>query len=127
MSCRTIWPLISHCPFFARTHQFDYRVEDAGGSMSHIYSFLLVGALMFGSPAFSQPPQSRPALRVALVGLGHGPGHGFLHQYQHSPEIQIVGVVEPEGAILATAARRYGFQANQIFTDLEDMIEKVHP
>jgi predicted dehydrogenase len=94
--------------------------------MSRIHSIFLLGSLMIGSLAFAQS-QSQPPLRVAIVGLVHGHVHGFLHQYQHSPEIQIVGVVESEGAILATTARRYGFQANQIFTDLEDMIAKVHP
>jgi predicted dehydrogenase len=82
---------------------------------------------MLGSPAFSQTPQSHNSLRVAIVGLVHGHVHGFLHQYQHRPEIQIVAVVEPDAALRSAAASRYGFDASQMFADLDDMIAKVHP
>ena len=95
--------------------------------MSQIYSILVLGALMLGSPGFSHLPQSHPPLRVAIVGLVHGHVHGFLHQYQHSPEIQIVAVVEPDAALRSAAARRYGFDASQMFADLDDMIAKAHP
>jgi predicted dehydrogenase len=88
---------------------------------------VLSAAFLLAAVAFSQSTQSAPPLRVAIVGLVHGHVHGFFNQYRGTREIQVVGVVETEGAILATAARRYGFQANQIFTDLEDMIAKVHP
>ena len=94
--------------------------------MSHIPHVALLGALSLAA-AFAQTPQSPPPLRVAIVGLVHGHVHGFFNQYRGTREVQVVGVVESEGAILATAARRYGLQANQIFTDLEDMIAKVHP
>jgi predicted dehydrogenase len=89
--------------------------------------FLTVLVLSLGAAAFAQTPQSQPPLRVAIVGLVHGHVHGFFNQYRGSKDIQVVGLVEPEGSILATAARRYGFQASQIFTDLEDMITRVHP
>ena len=95
--------------------------------MSQIFHAALLGALSFAPAAFAQTPQSPPPLRVAIVGLVHGHVHGFFDQYRGGKEIQVVGLLEPEGAVLATAARRYGFQANQIFTDLEDMITKVHP
>jgi predicted dehydrogenase len=78
-------------------------------------------------PLFAQTPQSRPPLRVAIVGLVHGHVHGFLGQYQHCPEIEIVAVVEPDSKLRAAAATRYNFQASQMFADLDDMIAKAHP
>jgi predicted dehydrogenase len=95
--------------------------------MSRIHFIALVGTLVLGSTAFAEAPQSRPPLRVAIVGLVHGHVHGFLRQYQHSPEIQIVAVVEPDAALRSAASTRYGFETQQMFADLEEMIAKVHP
>ncbi len=71
----------------------------------------------------------RPGRRSesAIVGLVHGHVHGFLGQSRHSPLIEIVGIAEPDRNLLSQAATRYGFDQAQLFTDLEDMIAKVHP
>jgi predicted dehydrogenase len=74
------------------------------------------------APALAQPP-----LRVAIVGLVHGHVHGFLGQSRHSPEIEIVGVAEPDQKLLSQAGARYGFDRALLFTDLEDMLTQVHP
>ena len=71
--------------------------------------------------------ESRPPLRVGIVGLVHGHVHGFLDQSRHSPEIQIVGIAEPDAELLSNAAKRYGFPREQLFSTLEDMIAKAHP
>ncbi|HVN17336.1 MAG TPA: Gfo/Idh/MocA family oxidoreductase [Dongiaceae bacterium] len=92
--------------------------------MSRIFVALLK-TLIFATAAYAQTPQS--PLRVAIVGLVHGHVHGFLQQYQHSPEIEIVAVVEPDAQLRAAAAAKYGFDASKTFPDLEDMIAKVHP
>jgi predicted dehydrogenase len=64
---------------------------------------------------------------VGIVGLVHGHVHGFLGQSRHSPEIEIVGVAEPDRQLLDKAATRYAFDQATLFTDLEDMIAKAHP
>jgi len=61
------------------------------------------------------------------VGLVHGHVHGFLSQYQRSPEIEIVGVVELDAQLRSAASKRYGFNSSQMFADLEEMIAKTHP
>ncbi len=71
--------------------------------------------------------QVHPALRVGIVGLVHGHVHGFLEQSRHSPEIEIVGIAEPDRDLLSQAASRYGFEKTQLFTDLEELIAKAHP
>jgi len=71
--------------------------------------------------------QNRPPLRVAIVGLVHGHVHGFLQQWRHSPEIEIVAIAEPDRQLLAQAASRYGFEPSQLFTDIEEMLVKAHP
>jgi predicted dehydrogenase len=71
--------------------------------------------------------QSRPALRVGIVGLVHGHVHGFLDQSRHSPEIEIVGIAEPDQKLLSQAAARNGFGPTQLYTSLEDMLAQTHP
>ena len=71
--------------------------------------------------------QSHAPLRVGIVGLVHGHVHGFLGQYRHSPEIEIVGVAEPDPQLLSKAGTRYGFDHAMLFTSLEEMIAKTHP
>ena len=77
--------------------------------------------------AVAEMPQSHPPLRVAIVGLVHGHVHGFLKQYGRSPEIEIVGVAEPDAQLRSTAATRYHFALPQMFADVEEMILKAHP
>ena len=77
--------------------------------------------------SYTQTSPPRPPLRVGIVGLVHGHVHGFLDQSRHSPEIEIVGIAEPDRQLLSQAATRYGFDQSSLFTDLEDMIAKAHP
>src|SRR5438477_6478535 len=95
--------------------------------MSRLFQIFLLASICLATAAFAQMPPSRSPLRVAIVGLVHGHVHGFLGQYQHRVEIEIVGVVEPDSKLRAAAATRYGFQAAQMFADLDEMISKVRP
>ena len=58
-----------------------------------LFSTMFAATLAFSAPA-AQPP-----LRVGIVGLVHGHVHGFLGQSLHSPEIEIVGVTEPDAGL----------------------------
>ena len=89
-----------------------------------VLSVLLAASCLSGQSA---PVNARPPLRVAIVGLVHGHVHGFLDQSRHSPEIEIVGVAEPDQKLLSQAQTRYGFDSALLFTDLEDMLTKAHP
>lgn len=66
-------------------------------------------------------------LRVGIVGLVHGHVHGFLEHSRNSPQIEIVGVEDPDRQLLAQAAAKYGFAPSLLFSDLEEMIAKTHP
>jgi predicted dehydrogenase len=71
--------------------------------------------------------QTHRPVRVGIVGLVHGHVHGFLEQYQHSPDIEIVGVAESAPQLLSQAATRYGFDRAMLFSSLEEMISQAHP
>ena len=94
--------------------------------MIRIASLALFSTLFAATLAFSAPA-AQPPLRVGIVGLVHGHVHGFLGQSLHSPEIEIVGVAEPDPRLLAAAGTRYGFDHSLLFADLDDMLAKTHP
>jgi predicted dehydrogenase len=90
-------------------------------------SRLALLSMMAVTLSFGQAPVAHPPLRVGIVGLVHGHVHGFLGASLHSPEIQIVGVAEPDSRLLSQAATRYGFDHSLLFTDLGEMLAKAHP
>jgi glucose-fructose oxidoreductase len=90
----------------------------------------LIFAITMSAATLLSQGQAAPAqapLRVGIVGLVHGHVHGFLQQFQRSPEIQIVGVVDTDRQLLAQAASRYNFDQGVLFTSLEEMLNKTHP
>ena len=89
-----------------------------------VFTTLLILMLSSVQDSWAQP---HLPLRVGIVGLVHGHVHGFLAQSRHSPEIEIVGVAEPDATLLSRAAARYGFEPGSLFPDLETMIAKKHP
>jgi glucose-fructose oxidoreductase len=92
-------------------------------------SFLFLFLFLLASSGIlpGQTAPVHPPLRVGIVGLVHGHVHGFLGQSRHSPEIEIVGVVEPDQQLLAQAGTRYSFDRAILFTDVEEMLVKAHP
>ena len=89
------------------------------------YAFLVI--VWLTGISMAQSPAAHAPLRVGIVGLVHGHVHGFLEQSRHSPEIDIVGIAEPDRQLLSQAGVKYGFEPSQLFTDLVDMIAKTHP
>jgi hypothetical protein len=45
---------------------------------------------------------------VVIAGLVHGHASGFLEHYQHRPDLQIVGIAEPDKQLSAEYAKRFG-------------------
>src|SRR5882762_11046148 len=93
-----------------------------------VLTAMLVAGLCFVPTAFSQTQaveQHRP-FRVVIAGLVHGHASGFLEHYQHRPDLEIVGVAEPDKQLSAEYAQRFGLQEKIFYSDLEDALQKTH-
>jgi len=95
-------------------------------------SFLVSGLLLalFASlPVHGQtaPADNKTPLRVGIVGLVHGHVQGFLEHSLHNPEIEIVGVAEPDQALAAQYATKFAIDRRLLFPTLEEMIDRTHP
>jgi predicted dehydrogenase len=82
--------------------------------------FLLIAFLITCAAA---PAQTR----VAIVGLVHGHVAGFLPQLPQHPEVQLVGVSDPDAALRQKYAAKYHLDPKIFFATEEAMIEATHP
>ena len=85
------------------------------------------------APTFAANPYS--PLRVAIIGLVHGHVAGFLNGGAlvpaggalHRPDVQLVGIVEPDNELFQRYATRYHWPAAMRFENIEELASRVHP
>jgi len=66
-------------------------------------------------------------LRVALAGLVHGHAFGFFDQFQKRTDLQVIGIAEADGQLVAQFEKKYGLAPSIFYSDLEEMLKKTHP
>jgi predicted dehydrogenase len=71
--------------------------------------------------------QEKPPLRLAIAGLVHGHVSGFLRAAQGRADVRIVGVFDPDAALLRSYGEKYSIPEAARFTDLKTMIDRVTP
>jgi predicted dehydrogenase len=70
--------------------------------------------------------ESKPPVRIAIIGLVHTHVRGFLPRALASPEVQIVGIVEPNQKLVAQTAQLYKLNTNLFFSSLEELLAKTN-
>src|SRR3954463_9638879 len=86
----------------------------------------LILALLIPNAAAEQAAGDRP-LRLAIAGLVHGHVSGFLRGAQGRQDVEIVGVFDPDNALLQQYADRYKIPEAARFTNLDDMLRRTAP
>jgi glucose-fructose oxidoreductase len=66
-------------------------------------------------------------LRVAIVGLEHGHIGGFLKQFPHQKEIELVGIVDADTALAHRYQQQYQLDPHLFYTGLDAMVAARHP
>lgn len=77
--------------------------------------------------AAPQPAGDAPKLKLAIAGVVHGHVHGFMRRFKDRTNFEVVGVYEPDAALRAAFAKRYGLDDSKMFADLPALLEKVKP
>jgi len=96
--------------------------------MKHLFAIFLAGFFIMTVPmAQAQSSSETQPLRVAIAGLVHGHVAGFFERSLHRPEIQLVGIAEPDQQLASRYATQFNLDRSLLFTDLEDMLQKTHP
>ncbi|MGD0445479.1 MAG: Gfo/Idh/MocA family oxidoreductase [Edaphobacter sp.] len=86
------------------------------------FTGLFASSLIASRDATAQPP-----IRVAIVGLVHGHVQGFLHNLPSHPEIQLVGISEPDAALRQHYIDRTRLPATLFFPTEAAMLQSTHP
>ena len=89
------------------------------------FLFLLLAFSISSSPA--RGPQNTAPLRVVVAGLVHGHAAGFFHRYLHNPDLQVVGIAEPDRALFDRYAKQFGLDASLYHADLDELLTSTHP
>ncbi|MGB9464368.1 MAG: Gfo/Idh/MocA family oxidoreductase [Candidatus Acidiferrum sp.] len=74
----------------------------------------------------SGTPTAAP-LRIGIAGLVHGHVGGFLQQYLHRVDIQIVGVAEADNKLASFYESKFALAHSIFFATVDDMLEKTKP
>jgi glucose-fructose oxidoreductase len=70
---------------------------------------------------------SSPTLRVGVVGLVHGHAAGFFTANLKRPDLQIVGIAEPDRRLFDKYAQRFQLAPELYFPSVDDLIARAHP
>lgn len=84
-------------------------------------------ALVAVTVSMSGQTSSTAPLRVGIVGLVHGHVAGFFSAALDRPDIQIVGIAEPDLQVFNRYAQQYRLDPNVHFSTLDEMISRAHP
>lgn len=78
--------------------------------------------LVWVSQAFAQ----EEVLRIGVAGLNHG--HvGWVFEAHKRPDIEIVGIAEPNRELAERYIRQHGLSMDLVFASLEEMLDKTKP
>ncbi len=99
--------------------------------MSNPRFLLLLAAAALTLTTFASgqttPSANDAPLRVAIAGLVHGHVAGFLKANLHRSDIELVGIAEPDRALVAKYSAQYHINSALFFMSLEETLEKTHP
>lgn len=97
-------------------------------------AWIIAIALFATGTSFAAQPPSAP-LRVGIIGLVHGHVAGFLQGGAlvpaggalHRPDVQIVGIVEPDQQLFDSYAQRFRWSPSLHFRSIDELVARVHP
>jgi predicted dehydrogenase len=87
----------------------------------------VIVALLLTFTSASGHQRSAAPLKLAIAGLVHGHVSGFLRGAQARQDVEIVGVFEPDAALLRQYGQRYKIPEAALFTDLSAMLDRTKP
>ena len=89
------------------------------------FLFCLFLNLTFMFKADAQDAGYKP-VRIAVAGITHGHA-GFILGRKPKPDIELVGVYEPNTELARRSAKDFGINPNLFYTDMEKMLNTVKP
>jgi scyllo-inositol 2-dehydrogenase (NADP+) len=85
---------------------------------------LLFSLLVWSGAALSEPAGT--PVHLAIIGLVHDHAYGFIPLTQNRPDVELVGIVEPDQELAATYAKRFNLNSNLFYDNLQDLLAKTN-
>ncbi len=73
-----------------------------------------------------QSPISTQPVRLGIAGLSHDHVHWLMRRPEQG-DIEIVGMSEPDSALVDRYHKQYGIKKELVFASLDEMLEETHP
>ena len=67
-----------------------------------------------------------PRVRIAIVGLVHDHARGFIPNALRSPDVELVGIVEPDQKLVARYAEKYQLKSSLFHPTLEALLSQAN-
>jgi predicted dehydrogenase len=83
-----------------------------------------LGTMAAGSMALGA---DAPPLKLAMAGLVHGHAAGFLRRYQGRPDLELVGIAEPDREVAARYVKQFKIEPSLMFASLDAMLDRARP
>ena len=77
--------------------------------------------ILFAIASVANGQSNKPPVRVAVVGLSHDHAYGFFPQLRGRTEVELVGVVETNRALIEIYTRRFNLDSNLFFASLDEL------
>ncbi len=85
-----------------------------------------LGTIAAATAALGSTAAASP-LRLGMAGLVHGHAAGFLNRYRHRPDLDLVGIAEPDRAVAARYIEQFQLDAKRVYPSLDAMLEQARP
>ena len=90
-------------------------------------SSILLPTLLLAAQCVAKAQTQSVPIKVVIVGLEHGHVEGFLSSLARHPEVELVGIADPDPNLFAKYAKKYSLPQTLFFTGTDTMIEARHP
>ena len=90
------------------------------------FSVRALSSVLLAAASLAAAAQQGPT-RVSIVGLTHGHVQGFLHNLHNHPEIEVVGISEPDAALRTKYQGLFHLDAKLFFPSEQAMLTATHP
>lgn len=77
--------------------------------------------ILFALTLVANGQGNKPPVRVAVAGLSHDHAYGFFPRLRDRPDVELVGVVETNRALIEIYSRRFNLSSNLFFASLDDL------
>jgi predicted dehydrogenase len=86
--------------------------------------FIILFSLFVTIDVWSQT--AKPVVHIAMIGLVHDHAYGFIPLTRDRPDVQLVGIVEPDRELAETYARRFHLENSLFYPTLEALLAKTN-